>query len=149
MYDSTNPDWVPNLKMGYETNHTPDQERYRRLQLRKRRRMDTEDDAKEDEHLETGVACQTDRCVDAVDVACQTDVHVSDIIRMEAEFQQLKEDNQCLQTGVSDAKHQAEKASFCVESLQNNEKKLKFYTGKVLLYKVCHKVTFTNYCLTV
>ena len=55
LYDSTNHDWVPNLKMGYETNHSPDQERYRRLQLQKRRRMDTEDDVKEDENLETSV----------------------------------------------------------------------------------------------
>ena len=42
--------------------------------------MDTSDEAKEDEHLETGVACQTGRSVNAVDVACQTEVHVSDII---------------------------------------------------------------------
>ena len=55
--------------MGYETYHTPDQERYTRLQLRKKRKID----AAEDEDLETGVVCQTNIDVEMVDLACQTD----------------------------------------------------------------------------
>ena len=132
MYDSTNPDWVPSLKMGYETYHTPDQERYTRLQLRKKRKMDAAEDAADHEDLETGVACQTDIHVNMVDVTCQTDVGMFEVTRMEAELQQLKKDNQRLQTETSEAKQQAERASFCVESLQNDEQKLKFYTGKLI-----------------
>ena len=80
MYDSINPDWVPSLNMGYQTNNTSNVECYRRLQLQKRGRTNTEDDAKEDKHLETGVACLTDTCLEVVNVTSQTDVHVSDII---------------------------------------------------------------------
>lgn len=130
MYDSTNPDWVPSLEMGYETYHVPDQERYTRLQLRKKRKMDATED---DEDLETGVACQTAIPVDMVDVTCQTDIGLFEVTRMEAELQQLKKDNQRLQAEASEAKQQAERASFCVESLQNDEQKLKFYTGKLPL----------------
>ena len=59
MYDSTNPDWVPSLKMGYETLNTQDQERYARLQLRKKRKVDVTEDATVEE-VETGIACQMD-----------------------------------------------------------------------------------------
>ena len=35
LYDSTNPDWVPHLRMGYEV-EAPDKERYERLEQRKK-----------------------------------------------------------------------------------------------------------------
>ena len=94
LYDSTNPDWVPSLKMGYETSHTPDQERYTRLCLRKKRKID----AVEDEDLETGVACQADIHVDVVDAVCQTDLDMFEVTRMEKELQQLFEDRQSAPT---------------------------------------------------
>ena len=90
-------------------------------------------DAADDEDPETGVACQTAIHVDMVDVTCQTDIGLFEVTRMEAELQQLKKDNQRLQAEASEAKQQAERASFCVESLQNDEQKLKFYTGKLPL----------------
>ena len=68
--------------MGYETYHTPDQERYTRLQQWKKRKMDAADDG----DRETGVACQTDIHVDMVDVTCQIDVGVFEFTRMEAEL---------------------------------------------------------------
>ena len=55
--------------------------------------------------------------------------------KFEGGVQQLKKKHQRLQTEASEAKQQAERASFCVESLQNDEQKLKFYTGK---FKLCH-----------
>ena len=124
--------------MGYETSHTPDQERYTRLCLRKKRKID----AVEDEDLETGVACQADIHVDMVDAVCQTDLDMFEVTRMEKELQQLKIDNQHLQTEAADAKQQAERASICVESLQKDEQKLKFYTGKLtamLHFQMSHK----------
>ena len=133
MYDTTNPDWVPSLKMGYEPDHTPDQECYTRLQLRKKRKIDAAKDAADDDGLETGVACQTDMHLDMVDGTCQTDVDMFEVSRMEEELQRLKADNQRLQTEASEAKRQAERASFCVEPLRNDEQKLKFYTGKLPL----------------
>ena len=95
--------------------------------------MDAAEDAADDEDLESGVTCQTDIHVDMVDVTCQTDVGMFEVTRMEAELQQLKNDNQCLQTEASEAKQQTERASFCVESLQIDEQKLRFYTGKLPL----------------
>ena len=94
MYDTTNPDWVPSLKMGYEPDHTPDQECYTRLQLRKKRKIDAAKDAADDDGLETGVACQTDMHLDMVDSTCQTDVDMFEVSRMEEELQRLKADNQ-------------------------------------------------------
>ena len=35
LYDSTNPDWVPHLRMGYEV-EAPDKERYVRSEQRKK-----------------------------------------------------------------------------------------------------------------
>lgn len=145
MYDSTNPDWVPSLKMGYETPHTQDLERYNRLQLRKKRKVDA---AAEDADLDTGVACQTD--VDKADVACQTDIGMFEITKMEAELPKLKENNQRLQIEISEAKQQVQRASFSAESLQNDEQKLKFYTGKLpctLSYAIM-LVLFRNYLLS-
>jgi len=55
------------------------------------------------------------------------------VSRMEAELHRLKADNQCLQTEASEAKRQAEMASFCVETLQDDEQKLKTDTGKLPL----------------
>ena len=63
----------------------------------------------------------------------QTLVCLFDVARMEAELQQLKEDNQRLQNEISEAKQQVQRASICVESLQNDEQKLKFYTGKLTI----------------
>ena len=133
LYNSTNPDWVPSVKMGYETYPTPDQERYTRMQLRKKRKMDAAEDVADDEDLDTGVACQKNIDVALVDVACQTYSGVFDVVKMEEVLWQLKKDNRHLQTEASEAKQQAERASFCIESLQNDEQKLIFYTGKLLL----------------
>ena len=41
LYDETNPDWVPNINMGYLRKY-PQQDRYFRLEQRKRRRLVTE-----------------------------------------------------------------------------------------------------------
>ena len=125
MYDTTNPDWVPSLKMGYETYHAPDQERYARLQLRKKRKIDAAEDAA-DEDLETGVACQTDIHVDVVDVACQTDIGMFDVARMEAELQQLKEDNQHLQNEISEAKQQFKGHPFVLNHCRMMSRNLSF-----------------------
>ena len=97
--------------MGYEPDHIPDPEHYTWLQLRKKRKIDTAEDAADDNGLETGVACQTDMHLDMVDGTCQTDVDTFEVSR-------LKADNQHLQTETSEAKRQAERESFCVESLE-------------------------------
>ena len=114
MYNTTNPDWVPSLKMGYEPDHTPDPERYTQLQLRKKRLMQPKN-AADDNGLETGVACQTDMHLDMVDGTCQTDVDMFEVSRMEEELQRLKADNQHLQTETSEAK--AIKISMFMSSL--------------------------------
>ena len=62
----------------------------------RKEKMDAAEDAADDEDLESGVTCQTDIHVDMVDVTCQTDVGMFEVTRMEAELQQLKNDNQCL-----------------------------------------------------
>jgi len=41
LYDETSPDWVPSVKMGWETK-TPDTSRYARTEKRKRKRIDSE-----------------------------------------------------------------------------------------------------------
>ena len=50
MYEDTNPDWVPTLKMGWDA-AVPDVARYQHSEQRKRRRVelfnDTEDEAEE------------------------------------------------------------------------------------------------------
>ena len=37
LYDTTNPDWVPSVNMGYASYHGPDQERYKRAEQRAKR----------------------------------------------------------------------------------------------------------------
>jgi len=79
LYNTTNPDWVPSLKMGYEPDHTPDPERYTQLRLREKRKIDAAEDAADDNGMETGVVCQTDMHLDMVDGTCQTDVDMFEV----------------------------------------------------------------------
>ena len=73
MYDKTNPDWVPSLKIGLRLT-TP---QIRNVTLdcscERKETMEAAEDSADDEDLETGVACQTHIHVDMVDVSCQTD----------------------------------------------------------------------------
>ena len=59
MYDDTNPDWSPSLNRGYDA-AVPDDSRYNRLQQRNARRASNVIES-EDESMETGVACQTEK----------------------------------------------------------------------------------------
>ena len=56
LYESTNPDWVPTKEMGYNSSEAPDQQRYVRLENRKRRRLSNTQN--EVEEQESGVGCQ-------------------------------------------------------------------------------------------
>ena len=64
LYDSTNPDWVPHLRMGYKI-EVPDKERYERLKQRKKRKLQC---ASVDHEVDVAIAdggkadaiCQTD-----------------------------------------------------------------------------------------
>ena len=76
-----------------------------------------------DKDIKTGAACQT--CVPLlVDVACQTDDTIEDLVKME-ELQQLRQEYQHLKTDNSPKTD----ASFSVDVLQTDEQRLRFYTG--------------------
>ena len=86
LYDSTNPDWVPTKEMGYKSSQAPDQQRYVRLENRKRRRLSNIQN--EVEEQEGGVGCQA--TVFVAECGTQTDQNLVQ------ENEQLKRDNQCL-----------------------------------------------------
>ena len=64
LYDSTNPDWVPHLRMGYEV-EAPDQVRYASSELRKKRKMEY---ASGEHEVDLPIADKG-----KVDAVCQTD----------------------------------------------------------------------------
>lgn len=68
LYDSTNPDWVPHLRIRYEV-EAPDKERYVRSEQRKKRKLQYASGEHEGEH-EVDVARTDGEKVDAI---CQTD----------------------------------------------------------------------------
>ena len=148
LYDETNPDWVPNINMGYLRKY-PQQDRHSRLEQRKRRRLVTEvQDEVENErasvelvsHLEqskrrrlvTGEKETRDEVetemasVELVSKSVQTE---NDFMKMIEEIHCLKEDNQSLRDNLLTTKSHKYNPEFTPEFLQKNEGKLKFYTG--------------------
>ncbi len=114
---------MPSLKMGY-ANQVPDEKRHARLRKRKRLEdADLEDTVENDGNAETGVASQT--CVLLVDAACQTDNTMEDLMKMEEELKQLRQEYQDLKNENA----QKTDASFTVDVLKTDEQRLKFYTG--------------------
>ena len=64
LYDSTNPDWVPHLRMGNEV-EALDKERYVRSEQRKKRKLQC---ASEEHEVDVAIADG-----EKVDAVCQTD----------------------------------------------------------------------------
>ena len=119
LYDSTNPDWVPTEEMGYNSSQAPDQQRYVRLENRKRRRLSNTQN--EVEGQESGVGCQA--TVFVAECGTQTDQNLVQ------ENEQLKRDNQCLRNEVAELKRRINGLCYSEEYLKKNENKLMFYTG--------------------
>lgn len=156
LHDTTNPDWVPSKEMGYIINQIPDEQRHSRLESRKRRRSTmpnpamagrVEDPGSEavDESSEckSGVACQA--TVELLDKEAQTS---SDgCAEMREELALIRRDNQSLLDSLLQLKHNVsfDMFSFTAEFLENNEEKLKFYTGKLHgYYGYLYKYHFAN-----
>ena len=73
LYEETSSNWIPSLRLGWDA-ETPDSERYYCAEQRKRRKLNSEVEAVE-EPMETFDE-QIDgnsKCVNMVDVACETD----------------------------------------------------------------------------
>ena len=131
MYDDTNPDWSPSLNLGYDA-AVPDDSRYNRLQQRNSRRASNTIES-EDESMETGVACQTEK-VELCNAETQTEKELTELtVIQRKELLELKKENSCL-------KEKLEKKTstdiFSEEFLMNekNQHILKFYTGTYAAY---------------
>ena len=131
MYEDTNPDWVPTLKLGWDA-AVPDVARYQRSEQRKRRRVESFDDT-ENEAEEVNEPQCSNRIF--VDVACQTDdcnwllEKEEEVYAYKLEITKLKEEKYALQNEIDGLKKKLDNTSISAECLKDNEQKLKFYTG--------------------
>ena len=118
LYDDTNPDWSPSLNLGYDA-AVPD-DLYNRLQQRNSRRASNAIEL-EDESMETGVVCQTEK---AELCNAETQIEVTELTVI-----QRKELLEKLETKASTE-------IFSEEFLMNekNQHVLKFYTGTYAAY---------------
>ena len=69
LYDTTNPDWIPSVNMGYTSYHGPDQERYKRAEQRAKKRRITPETS--DSETMASTFCET--ATETKDRECQTD----------------------------------------------------------------------------
>ena len=123
--------------MGYTVCQPPDRQRHSRLENRRTKKRLTllmarksgRDSARGaiDEQSETGVSCQAS--VELINKESQT--RDDDYAKMKEELTLVKEDNQNLWDTLLKLKQSVtvDVFSFTAEYLENNEGKLKFYTG--------------------
>ena len=142
MYDYTNPDWVPSLKLGYGSSTSEvlvaaADDRYRRQCVRSKRKefhADVNPAIKARLHkLKDPCSCSvqtTPTTVDAsvqsevavIESANQTDLSLTDLSRQEEQICQL-------QAEISQQKDEINSLKLSEESFRNEDDKVKYYTG--------------------
>ena len=131
LYDDTNPDWSPSINLGYDA-AVPDDLRYNTLRQRNARRVSNAIES-EDESMETGVACQTEK-VESCNAESQTEKELTELtITQRKELLEIKKENSCLKEKLE---KKASRDIFSEEFLMNekNQHILKFYTGTYAAY---------------
>ncbi|KAJ8042662.1 hypothetical protein HOLleu_09477 [Holothuria leucospilota] len=130
LYDFTNPDWVPFQNLGHnEVNIKSvdrDANRYKRMQARDSRKK--ENDAVGG-ILSLAMGCPSpsnDVGEEFSETSCQTTLEDTSISKMETEIQRLIEENRKLKTQLN-----AESKSFDQHFFQDNDERVKYYTGLV------------------
>ena len=130
LFNQTNPDWVPTLKLGYSSIE-PDGSRHERLEERRKRFRDV-DTAHTLLELNQGKRpCKTNTSSTISGVACQTDDmpdHEREIKKLRIQVEQLTKGNQALRSEVACLKP----SGTCLitpDALQASPQLLKFYTG--------------------
>lgn len=143
LFDETNPDWIPSLKLGYndKRNVTADYMRYQRLERRKERNQDVVVERVKRPRLEENsehqlsadddlVSCVAGHLVQSV--GCQTDI-TKDLEKeaeeLRAEVEMLQKDNQELRNEIMGLKARCIQSSPSLEDFKENSQLLKFYTG--------------------
>ena len=108
LFDQTNPDWIPTLKVGYDNLSNPDRARHRLVEQKKQARdvdaawslLELHDHQVKRVYRENsevpGVACQTEDTED----------------KLQTEVERLQKDNQVLRSEIADMK-------FCGEKYNN------------------------------
>ena len=122
LYDTTNPDWIPSVNMGYTSYHGPDQERYKRAEQRAKKRRITPETS--DSETMASTFCET--ATETKDRECQTD----DIFMNE--YKNLKSTNDSLRKENTELKLKVkylEQKVLSIEHLKQSDHLLKFYTG--------------------
>ena len=103
--------------------------RYQRAEQRKRKRIESVEEMEE----ENGLQCSS--TVILVDSDCQTDdcnwllAKEEEIYAYKLEITKLKEENYALQKEIEGLKKKLHNTIISAESLEDDEHKLKFYTG--------------------
>ena len=138
LFDETNPDWVPSLRMGYEDNCSAQESscvRYQRLEERRKRKrdLDAAEEAKrqreegESEDLVSGVTCQTDESM--TDLEAQAQSLEKQVQELRAELEITRKDNQAMRSEVRNWKSLNAQLTLSPDILKDNPQLLKFYTG--------------------
>ena len=129
LYDDTNPDWIPTLKLGWDTEE-PDMARYHRAEQRKRRIVEICEAEVEEENEP-----QCSNSAILFDADCQTDdcnwllAKEEEIYAYKLEVTKLKEENYALQKEIEGLKKKLNSTTISPEGLKDDDHKLKFYTG--------------------
>ena len=131
LYDETSPDWVPSVKMGWETK-TPDTSRYARAEKRKRR-IDSESAQEvireEVEQVVEEIQIEENECQSCTNLKHQVEKNADEISSLKEEIHLLKEQKSSLESEVIGLKKRLDASTLNAECLEKNKSKLKFYTG--------------------
>lgn len=133
LYDTNNPDWAPSLLLGYGTSSptTPasQKSRYERSIIRSgKKQLYSTATTLIDFHNQTIAEHHAENCSDS-GISCQTDMGGVDIDEREKYITVLNTEIQNLRTEVMDLRNKITNFSLSPDSFQNNEEKVKFYTG--------------------
>uniref|UniRef100_UPI00358E3415 THAP domain-containing protein 1-like n=1 Tax=Myxine glutinosa TaxID=7769 RepID=UPI00358E3415 len=134
LHDIANPDWTPTQKMGYTSCHSSSVSAFHRYERSQQRNRKADNMAPAAILLELHNAspeqCPIHEQIPPVGgTETQTELSFRDIRALEKNVEELQKDNIVLRTQVCDLEEKIRATGLQEEHLQNNDAKLRFYTG--------------------
>ena len=142
LFDSTNPDWVPSLKLGYEEESSTAARqvaqvsaRHSRAISRSRKRTiaevnETPDPELADVDVETPEnECGTQTDLTMADIDEESMRHCDEVKQLQEQIEALKDSNEQLIQTVNELKQQVDDSSMNEASFKDKDEKVLYYTG--------------------
>lgn len=157
LHEENHPNWIPTVNMGYATD-VADDARYSRLQQRRRKQSERESEERQTENsdcpsssVDTGTVGEMEAHEDVIEAVetltthQKTDDQLQVSMLEKKELKELRKENTILRKEVEVlSKFYNQQNQSLEDKLKDDEKLLKFYTGK---QSICITMMFSIYWL--